>query len=152
MIVNLDKIGRIAANLRKLGEDIDGVVDTALGDGAQSITDSAKSFVEIQGAVDTGELVGNIVAVHNDKCQWVVSSRAPHSIFIEYGTGNMGDPSVAHTTRYRWVYYNKKLNDFRTAYPQPARPFMRPAFAENKNKVVLKVSRAIVAAALKRGK
>ena len=66
---------------------------------------------------------------------------------VEYGTGSAGDPSVPHTAKVRWVYFDSALGEFRTVYPQPPRPYMRPAFETKKAVVTMNMSRAIIRAA-----
>lgn len=62
-----------------------------------------------------------------------ISSPAPYSIFLEYGTGFRGDPDVPHTEKTSWRY--KTLVNgrevWRTGYPISPQRFMRPALREN---------------------
>ena len=60
-----------------------------------------------------------------------ITSNAKYSIYVEYGTGNRGDPKVPHTTKTHWVYRDDEDNVFRMGKPFPARHFMEPALDDN---------------------
>ena len=63
-----------------------------------------------------------------------IRTTVPYAMFIEYGTGPLGDPEVPHTDKMQWVYPYK--DGFRVAHSQPARPFMRPALYDNRKAFV----------------
>ena len=71
-----------------------------------------------------------------------ISSPAPYSIFLEYGTGFRGDPDVPHTEKTSWNY--KTLVNgrevWRTGYPIGPQPFMRPALRENTKNIAKIIS------------
>lgn len=60
-----------------------------------------------------------------------IETAVTYAPFIEYGTGPAGDPEVPHTNKTSWVYRTED-GKFYTAYPQKARPFMRPALRDGK--------------------
>ena len=63
----------------------------------------------------------------DDGLKLVVFANREYGIYVEYGTGTAGDPSVAHVNASTWVYYDDERG-FITAHAQPPRPFMYPAF------------------------
>lgn len=105
---------------------------------------TASAKLSASKAVDTGELRDSVESrssefVHRTGEHTVemgIETSAPHAIFIEYGTGSAGDPAVPHTSKDSWVYFNDRKQDFRTAKPMEARPFMRPALYDNQEAFV----------------
>ena len=59
-----------------------------------------------------------------------IASSADYALFIEYGTGPLGDPAIPHTAKEQWVYRGPDQK-FHMAFPQHPRPFMRPALYDN---------------------
>lgn len=156
--IEIPQLAKIVQKVRSMGANVENIVDDVLGKGASEIADAAKTRVYAQGAVDTGALATHITFFKAAQCQWVVASREgsansgePYGVFIEFGTGSAGDPEIPHTAKPKWVYFNDKLQEFRTAYPQRARPFMRPAFAEKKDTIPENLKAAIVRAWLNGG-
>lgn len=93
-------------------------------------------------AVDTGTLRNSVMTTDAEYVERVdegtvsmgISTTVPYAMFIEYGTGPLGDPEVPHTPKMSWVYPSDK--GFKTAHSQPARPFMRPALYDNRKAFV----------------
>lgn len=59
-----------------------------------------------------------------------ITSHAHYSIYVEYGTGEEGDPTVPHTTRKSWAYYDED-GKMRIGAPQRPNPYMRTALAQS---------------------
>ena len=59
-----------------------------------------------------------------------ITSHAHYSIYVEYGTGSEGDPSVPHTDRDYWVYKDDD-GKWRVGKPQKPAYFMRDALLES---------------------
>lgn len=147
--VTIKGLDRVVGGLKAVGANIPKIVDESLRKSAEKIVSDAKKKVVELDAYDTGNLRNNIIEMHPRLCQWIVTAATDYAIYVEFGTGSAGDPAVPHTTRPKWVYFSKIDGGFRTAYPQPARPFMRTTFAENKAVVVENLKSDIIAAALK---
>lgn len=80
--------------------------------------------------VDTGwlrEMIMFRIDQTYDALRLTVFADCEYGIYVEYGTGTAGDPSVAHVHESTWVYYDKERG-FITAHAQPPRPYMYPAF------------------------
>lgn len=155
--VDIKGLNAVTSKLKALGADLPQIVDKSLGTSAESLNRAVREKMRtvtasynghVYKAYDTGQLAGGLVTRKLAQCQWQVAATAEHSIFVEFGTGSAGDPAVAHTTRPKWAYFNDKVGEVRTAYPQPPRPFMRPAFAENKDRIVYQLRNDIVQAAI----
>ena len=144
--VTITGLEKIVNNLRYLGNNVEQIIDKSLEKSANTMTQVVKDKITQVGAVNTGAMREDTKAQKYGLCRYAVVCPAPYAIYIEYGTGNAGDPTVAHTARDRWVYFNQYLGEYRTAYAQAARPFMRPAFAEYKDVIVANTRRAILAA------
>jgi HK97 gp10 family phage protein len=147
--VTIKGLDRTVRTLNAAGADLPKIVDESLKKSAKKIVHDAKRKIVEYDAYDTGLLKNSIIETHPRQCQWIVAARKPYAIYVEFGTGSAGDPEVPHTTRPKWVYFSKIDGGFRTAYPQPARPFMRTTFAENKAVVVENLKSDIIAAALR---
>lgn len=146
--VTIKGLEKTIAGLKAAGANLPQIVDNALGDSAKDLRDKVKQRITDIEAVDTGRLRDNISARRNAECQWSVGTNVEYAAFIEFGTGLAGDPAVPHTAKPKWVYFSPSKNEFRTAYPQKARPFMRPTFAENKPIIIKNVQKAIIEAAI----
>lgn len=59
-----------------------------------------------------------------------ITSHAHYSIYVEYGTGELGDDTVPHTDRKSWVYKDED-GKWRVGKPHPPNPYMRTALAQN---------------------
>jgi len=83
--------------------------------------------------VDQGQLRRFIVAEPVKNYETAVVSRAKYSIYVEYGTGDLGqNPAGGHTTKKRWVYFDELSGEFRIGRPQRPQPFMFPAAEANR--------------------
>ena len=143
--VTIDGLDRIVKGLNALGADLPTIVDKSLENSAEYIKTKAQEHTRtatasyngrVYKAYDTGQLSRGIIVRKTGECQWQVAATTEHSIFVEFGPGSAGDPAIPHTARPKWVYFSNIDGEYRTAYPQPARPYMRPAFAESKGHIV----------------
>ena len=132
--------------LRALGKDLDMVVDNSLHKSAYNVKRQTENNIEAVGAVDTGRLRNSIVVEKVDKCRYAVGTNVEYAPPVEFGTGFKGDPAVAHTSKIKWVYCDPG-GQFHTAYPQPARPFLRPAFEAKRQEITDDLVRDILKAA-----
>ena len=85
--------------------------------------------------VDTGRLRSSIV-VQSDGDSVTIGPTVDYGIYVEFGTGSKGDPSVAHTTKGGWVYFNEKTGSFVYTTGQAPQPFLVPALYSQKDAVV----------------
>lgn len=98
-----------------------------------------KKTGQLKPAVDSGTLRNSIQSKESEfvlrtsetTVECGIQTAVEYAPFIEYGTGPLGDPEVAHTSKMSWAYMGTdgKLHFARS---QPARPFMRPALYENR--------------------
>lgn len=144
--VEIKGLQGLITKLRALGRDIDTVVDNSLHKSAYGIQKSAVNNIDVAGAVRTGRLRKSITVEKLGKCRYAVGTNVEYAPYVEFGTGSKGDPSVAHTAKIKWVYCDAE-GKFHTAYPQPARPFLRPAFEARKQAVKDALVRDILKAA-----
>lgn len=144
--VTIKGLSEMVRKLRALGQNVDKIADNSLHRSAYDLKREVEDRIEAVGAVDTGRLRNSITIKKIAECQYAVGTDVEYAPPIEFGTGFMGDPAVPHTTRSRWVYFNPAKGEYRTAYPQPARPFMRPAFNAKRDVVMLNLTNAITKA------
>lgn len=89
-------------------------IDKALGRGAARIQGSVKMLTP----VDTGNLRNKIFVAHEKMMEYSVTTNVEYALYVEYGTGQLGDPTVPHTAKESWTYYSDKLKTFITTHGQ----------------------------------
>lgn len=94
--------------------------------------------------VDSGQLRQSIVVEQQGGTSVTVGSTAEYSVFVEFGTGSKGDPSVGHTTKSGWVYFNEKTGQFVYTNGQAPQPFLVPALFSQKDAVVEAVKQGLM--------
>lgn len=128
--------------LQALADIADHIEDEYAGAICETMRKTAVRRLTDLEAVDTGFLRNSVETVDADFVERVdettvstgIRTTVPYAMFIEYGTGPLGDPEVPHTDKMQWVYPYK--DGFRVAHSQPARPFMRPALYDNRKAFV----------------
>lgn len=158
-VVEIKGLQGIVDKLNRLGKDINSIVDDSLRESAYDVkreveknirTVTASYNGHTYKAVDTGRLFRSIHVEKLGYCRYAVGTNVEYAPMVEYGTGAAGDPAVPHTARPKWVYYNPALGEYRTAYPQPPRPYMHPAFETKRAVVTMNLTLAIINAGRKR--
>ncbi len=97
-------------------------IDKALGRGAARVQAAVKMLTP----VDTGNLRNKIVLNHEKMMEYAVTTNVEYAVYVEYGTGKLGDPTVPHTSKESWTYYSDKLQKFITTHGQkPAHMFTK---------------------------
>ena len=141
--------------LRSLGKNLDTIVDGALEKSAKQIEAKASKNIETMNvsyngrtydALDTGRLQRSI---KHEKIPngYAIGTDVEYAPYVEFGTSTAGDPAVAHTAREKWPYFDDESGQYRTAYPLPPRPFLRPAFNDSVDLVKDNIVEAIKKAA-----
>lgn len=145
MGVKITGLSGLVNNLRELGADIDGIVDGSLNNSAKMVERDILSNINSVSAsynghtykaYDVGTLYASVEKTKISNGYAVGPKNCDHCAEVEFGTGSAGDPSVPHTSRPKWTYFNDKVGAFRTAYPAPPRPYMRPAFEKDRDPVL----------------
>lgn len=99
-------------------------VNQALGRGAARI----QAQVKLLTPKDTGNLQNKIIAQPLKFMEWAVETNVEYAIYVEFGTGKPGDPSVPHTSKESWTYYSDKLKRFVTTHGQEPASMFRSGF------------------------
>jgi HK97 gp10 family phage protein len=99
-------------------------VNQALGRGAARI----QAQVKLLTPKDTGNLQNKIIAQPLKFMEWAVETNVEYAIYVEFGTGKPGDPSVPHTSKESWTYYSDKLKRFVTTHGQEPASMFRTGF------------------------
>lgn len=146
--VTITGLAKIVNNLRTLGNNVEQIVDKSLEESSVMLEGKVKDKITAVGAVDTGAMREDTKAKKLGICRYAVVCPKAYAVFIEYGVGSLGDPAVAHnvsdiTARIDKVTGKAKLVHFA---PRAPRPFMRPAFAENRDVIMQNTRRAIIEA------
>lgn len=145
-VVEIKGLDRLKRHLETLGKDVGKIVDDSLHKSAYQIQRQAVKNIQdmnvsyngrIYDAKETGALMRSITVERAAMCQWVVGTGIKYAPAVEFGTGSAGDAVVPHTTRAKWTYFDPAKGVFRTAYPTPPRPFLRPAFDKDAQKRVV---------------
>lgn len=89
--------------------------------------------------VDTGQLRNSITVESLPDNDGIVSVRigtnVEYGLYVEFGTGQQGDPSVPHTTKEKWTYKGAD-GKFYTTTGQPPQPYLYPALVANTDNVL----------------
>lgn len=105
------------------------VIDKTLNKAAIKVQAQAKENCP----ADTGKLRGSI-SVEKIPNGYAVGTNVEYGVYVEFGTGTLGDPSVPHTTRKYWRYKDEK-GKWHTTHGMRPRPFLLPAFNQYKDKI-----------------
>lgn len=117
--IELRNLNQVLGRVEQLGAQAADANALAIGWAGEEVRGAAKQLAP----VDTGELRRGITAKVTqdaDTATAEVVSGAAHSIYVEFGTGQRGDPSVAHRADWKGM---------------AARPYMRPALQENTQRI-----------------
>lgn len=101
-------------------------IDKALGRGAARVQAAVKMLTP----VDTGNLRNKIVLNHEKMMEYAVTTNVEYAVYVEYGTGKLGDPTVPHTSKESWTYYSNKLQKFITTHGQKPAHMFTKGFAQ----------------------
>lgn len=101
-------------------------IDKALGRGGARIQAAVKMLTP----VDTGNLVNKIVLNHEKMMEYAITTNVEYAVYVEYGTGKLGDPTVPHTSKESWTYYSEKLQKFITTHGQKPAHMFTKGFAQ----------------------
>ena len=123
-VEGLDGILKKFAALKNI--DKDPRIDKALGRGGARIQAAVKMLTP----VDTGNLVNKIVLNHEKMMEYAVTTNVEYAVYVEYGTGKLGDPTVPHTSKDSWTYYSEKLQKFITTHGQKPAHMFTKGFAQ----------------------
>ena len=79
--------------------------------------------------VNTGELRNSIKVTRVSPGKITVGTNKEYAVYVEYGTGTLGDNSVPHTSKQEWRWQDEQGN-WHISHGTPAQPFLRPAAKE----------------------
>lgn len=115
-------------------------VNQALGRGAELI----RSYVvNLTPDGFTGNLKNKIFAQQEEFMRWVVDTNVEYSLYVEFGTGKLGDPSVPHTSKESWVYYSDALKRFVTTHGQKPAAMFRDGFSQSHRQAFQMIKREV---------
>lgn len=137
-VEGLDGILKKFAALKNI--DKDPRIDKALGRGGARIQAAVKMLTP----VDTGNLVNKIVLNHEKMMEYAVTTNVEYAVFVEYGTGKLGDPTVPHTSKDHWTYYNEAVQHFVTTHGQPPAHMFTKGFASAHRKAFEIVNKEVM--------
>ena len=101
-------------------------VNKALGRGAARVQGAVKLLTPVG---YTGNLRNKIFLDNQKQNEWHVVTNVEYAVFVEYGTGKLGDPTVPHTSKDHWTYYNEAVQHFVTTHGQPPAHMFTKGFA-----------------------
>ncbi len=112
-------------------------VNKALGRGAARVQAAVKLLTPVGLAEygGTGNLRNKIFIDNPEPNVWQVTSNVEYAAFVEFGTGQLGDPSVPHTSKDHWTYYNEFTQSFFTTHGQKPVHMFQKGFDTTKKKV-----------------
>lgn len=127
MDIQVKGLDSLIRKLAFLGGNADTAIDRGLAVGAQRVKSTAKQICP----VDTGRLKGSIESHKSAKNAYSVGTNVEYAGYVEFGTGQRGDPKVDHTTSVKGM---------------SPRPYLYPALEQNKDAVGKDVQTQIIAA------
>lgn len=161
-IQGLDKL------MRKYGELGTRIVNESMENAVNASTKTVQASAKLLCPVNHGELKRNIrtmVQRQDDKTIGVVYNNVPHAMYVEFGTGPVGEanhggisPAVTPAySQHGWgipgdavessdvekYHWPERTYDGQTYYMtsgQPAQPFMYPALKDNEERVTRNIS------------
>ena len=117
MELKVEGLLSLMAKLSYLGGNANETVGAGISKGVQKIKSDAKRFCP----ADTGRLRNSITTEKLSETAYAVGTNVEYAPFVEYGTGQRGNPEVAHTTSVIGTYPH---------------PFLLPAIVANENYVI----------------
>lgn len=100
--------------------------EAALAQAVTQLGNHAKAVAKQHCHVNNGELRNSIFAEQISFKEIHVVVGAEYGLFVEYGTGLLGDPQVSHTDKEMWSYQTPD-GKWYTTHGQAPQPFMQPA-------------------------
>ena len=138
MKIEVQGLDRLIKGLETVGsaQKVNAIVNKTLEQAALKIQAEAK----INCPKDTSYLEQRITKekIPNG---YAVGTNVKYGVYVEFGTGLRGDPSVPHTKRAVWKYRHPRYTKLagkdviRTVHGMAPRPFLLPAFNRYKDKI-----------------
>ncbi len=161
---NVDDFDKAIAQMKQMADQnvVDGAVLAGLREGGRMVQEAAKNLCP----VNEGQLYNSIMPKDIPDQVGVDIGTAEQGIYVEYGTGPLGDPAVNHTSKDKWFAPSVEVDpdngiDKRTAdtyhfvpvntkgglyyivHPQAPQPFLYPALEANKENIANEVKKAV---------
>lgn len=121
-VAGLEELQRRIETIKNLERDER--INRAIGRGAARV----QAAVKILTPVDTGNLRNKIIVQQSKFMEWVVDTNVEYALYVEFGTGKLGDPAVPHTSKESWTYYSDELKRFVTTHGQKPAAMFRQGF------------------------
>jgi len=138
MEIDMQGLDALLKKLDRMGGD----ANMALLKGTQKSTQLVQGTAKLLCPVDTGNLRVSIerrTEVEAQGCTGIVGTNSDHWAYVEFGTGPKGEGTYEyrddlHYTMEPWVAHIEGVG-FRTLEGYPARPFLYPALADNRDNI-----------------
>lgn len=144
----VERLDALTAKLESMKGNAVSAVKRGVGYGLKRIQAGAKAKC----AVDTGRLRASIVTdlqTDGTTVTGTVGTNVEYAPYVEFGTGQEGDETVAHTAKKSWTYCSG--GKFYTTSGTAPRPFLFPAYRENEEQVKQDIRNAVADEIMKRG-
>lgn len=138
--IQIEGMGELREKLGKLASGASSGLAKGLMKGGEIVRAEAAANCP----VDTGQLRQSIVVEQQSGTSVTVGPTADYGIYVEFGTGSKGDPSVGYTTKDGWVYFNEKTGQFVYTTGQAPQPFLVPALFSQKDAVIEAVKQGLL--------
>ncbi len=147
MELRIEGAAELMSKLKRLGKGkvAEQAVHKGMLQGAKTVQGAAKQLC-IPGKKGGGRLRDSIEIEDVSQDTVAVGTNVEYAVYVEYGTGQLGDPTVPHTTKEYWRYQDEDGNWY-TTHGQPPRPYLTPALSMSqtdvKRKVIAQLQKAI---------
>lgn len=138
--IKLEGLEDVLGKLDKLAGGADSGLKRGLMKGGELVRAEAAANCP----VDTARLRDSIVVEDAGGNAVSVGTNVEYGVYVEFGTGSKGDPSVAHTTKSGWVYYNQQTGGFVYTTGQAPQPFLVPALYSQRDAVIEAVKAGVL--------
>lgn len=118
----VEGLSELMARLNRLRSDSDRIIERGLLRAGERVRNRAVLLCPVK----TGALRNSIQVEQPAPLTVSVGTNLEYGIFVEFGTGALGDPAVPHTSKESWRWQDED-GEWHTGHPQAARPFLRPA-------------------------
>lgn len=139
--IRLTVTDRASRLIREAPERAAAAVPDALAIAALEIVNAAMAKLKDEKAWKTGTLARSITVVADGSMRVVVGPQVVYGMYIEFGTGIYAENGQGRKTP--WVYKGGDGHFYTTKGIKP-RPYMRPAFEQEKENVRKTFSRELV--------
>ena len=137
MEIHIEGLDSVRDMLNERAEQIVENIAKGVAEAGELVKGAAKDLAPVK----SGALRDSITSVADGNTS-IVGTNIEYGIYVEFGTGSKGDPSVPHTSKEKWTYCSD--GQFYTTSGQPPQPYLVPALKNNEDKIIETIKNAVM--------